>query len=100
MHTHVAGLRERLAACITDMRLLPRMRHAVPSQVAGRREPRAANVTVEASRCAIANSFSRATAISGFGLAFRATTILSRLHFLAPCRPPNIEGHFEKGNAN
>ena len=60
MRAHVrsqaTGLRERLAARLADMRLLPRMRAHVPSHVDGRRERLAACLTLEAARCTTATS--------------------------------------------
>jgi hypothetical protein len=46
-----AGMRERLAACLADVRLLPRMRAHVHIRVAGYREgaPELARVTSKAS---------------------------------------------------
>ena len=44
VHSQVAGLRERLAARLADMRLLPRMREHVPGQVDGLRKRLAARL--------------------------------------------------------
>ena len=62
VHSQVAERRERLAARLADMRLLPRMRERVRGQVARMRERLAARLAHEAAR--------RVTSSSMFGCTF------------------------------